>query len=187
LGLIRQNKGPVLFGMWWTEGGGHAMVGFRSLRNEIRFADQFGNAWRMEPAVNGFKMINEAPTFLNRQIKDPFLEFASNAIGMVHPMAITFEEAVLIPSTNLGALGQALSRGTSAVPSRENTTLPLGKMVGLPLYEIHPVLLGLFEIAIRLATKRARPARPSMANIPHGIILPNPEAHPQGGKIFRRR
>ena len=35
-------RGPVLFGVEWSSGGGHTMVAYRNIFGQIRFADQLG-------------------------------------------------------------------------------------------------------------------------------------------------
>ena len=41
--LARQGRGPVVFGVQWTGGGGHIMMAYRTVTGGVRFADQFGN------------------------------------------------------------------------------------------------------------------------------------------------
>jgi hypothetical protein len=45
-------NGPVVFGVYWKNGGGHAMVAFRDLLGRVRFADQWGKLHTAQDLVS---------------------------------------------------------------------------------------------------------------------------------------
>jgi hypothetical protein len=90
--VARTSRGPVVFGAWNAGGGGHAMVAYRGLLGEIRYADQFGRT----------------ATSLTRM----------GSFSSIIPEAMIVHEAGIVQALRWGAVGQFLTVPVVALPSR---------------------------------------------------------------------
>jgi hypothetical protein len=114
--LVNQNKGPVLLGVEWQNGGRHAMMAYRPFFGSgIRLADQFGNMHTIETinGVNHLKLGVGATSqgMLGASRVAPGMTWA---IKTVHTEAYIIRDALLLDVA---------------------ANLPLAQRVGVPIYE----------------------------------------------------
>jgi hypothetical protein len=76
--MAAKARGPVVFGVEWSQGGGHTMVAYRNLLGQIRFADQMG------------RTVSEVSQL--------------GSIGKVYPMMAVVEDANMVKALRAGAM-----------------------------------------------------------------------------------
>lgn len=93
------SNGPVVFGVYWKNGGGHAMVAFRDLLGRVRFADQWGKlktAEELLPNVQGvfgdLAILHEAAVVQVMRAGATFHVLAAQ-VSMLHPNGMARMEA----------------------------------------------------------------------------------------------
>jgi len=172
VGLVNQNKGPVLFSLEWRTaagipGGSHTMMAYRPFFGSgIRLADQFGNMHTIKTSRQGGQIIAQVVAGRGTTVKGlagsrPLQ--AGDVIGVIHRV---HGDAYVVRDTVLLDVA---------------ANLPLAQRLGVPLYE---PIDDQFWHKVGYAASMAPSAPAKLRKVGDGVketIAANPAGKPNGG------